>query len=154
MFKPSLELNRSWCHLTSVSRFSRELLLYLKYILKLIFKGFSFNRCLIFKVRRAPLSCGVLDYITKSHPICQHLFSIFFHPLVNRSVCFVIANPRFPLCVNGFQRFIRFEKFRFLSLFLGFFAGFQDFLLFFCFFYHFYLFWGWRCFILIRFHLV
>ena len=71
-------------------RSSRELLLYLKYILKLIFKGFLINRCLIFKVRCSPLSCGVLDYITKSLPLCQHLFSIFFTLLLNSSVCSVV----------------------------------------------------------------
>ena len=30
-----------------------------------------------------------LRYITKSIPICQHLFSIFFTLLLNRSVCFL-----------------------------------------------------------------
>ena len=55
--------------------YSRELLLYLKYILKLIFKGiFSINRCLIFKVRRTPFLWSARLYY-QIHP---HLSTPFF----------------------------------------------------------------------------
>ena len=92
MFKPSLELNRSWC-LTDIfySRFSRELLLYLKVLTQIIFKGFFFIRCLIFKVLCASPYCGVLDYIIKSLPICQHLFLTFLSLLLNYAVRFMIS---------------------------------------------------------------
>ena len=59
------------------SRFSQELLLYLKYILKLIFKGFFLiNRCLIFKVRRTRFVSAWILYHTA--PQLSTLFLPFF----------------------------------------------------------------------------
>lgn len=59
------------------SRSSQELLLYLKYILKLIFKGFFLiNRCLIFKVRRSRFASAWILYHTT--PQLSTLFFAFF----------------------------------------------------------------------------
>ena len=76
VFKSFSELNRSVSFsLTFFSCYSQELLLYLKVLLKLIFKGFSSSRCLIFKVRCAAVFQSAPIY----YQIISHLSTLFLN---------------------------------------------------------------------------
>ena len=77
-FKSFLELNRSWCLLTSyLLVLHKNYCCTWKYILKLIFKGFFLiNRCLIFKVRRTRFVSAWILYHTA--PQLSTLFFAFF----------------------------------------------------------------------------
>ena len=87
-----------------------------KYILKLIFKGFFLNRCLIFKVHFTPLSCGVLSYNTKSIRICQHFFQTFFADLSTIPCVLLVLIPRIP-CISTLLPFLPFFSVLFLFWF-------------------------------------
>ena len=79
VFKPFLELNRSFRHsLTFLFRFRnlcKSTFCFRKTLE--IFSGFLFHRCLIFKVLTSvwePLSSRQLCYYIKHLPLCQHFF--------------------------------------------------------------------------------